>query len=500
MADRIIYRSPRSGLFAIAGQQDTARGAHSTLYEALVVDVILDHTHPRYSRVDGNNVGSIKVRILEVDELLDDDKLQWADPLDYNSFQMPLIGEMVLLFKLRGNFFYKNSISFVRKPTENAFLNLNRTLRARPNRSLQKLLEKKEPELSLESHKFGKYWRPDSRVRQLKHFEGDIIFQGRMGHSIRFGSSKSDPSSKGLAPNLLLRTGQAKDIETERVSFISDFGLILEDINKDVSSIWMVSDQKVPFEPTTINVGSFYRSIGTPTNVFDGGSITINSDRLVLNSKKSHLMLFSGDEVYINSFKRTSIDTDESIFLTANIDIIGKTTRNIEYFADKDFNVNAGGDYRSIVRGNTSFLSNKIFIGSSSDDKEPLVGGTSLSIFLARLITALMGVPNTIRIQPRINPRINIPRTISPGIATTVHGISAMGPVALSPAIVSALTILYGELANGTFSGAPFSSQDNFVNLRNESVRLELNEFKDGEVVEVENNEWLLDDDYYKVT
>jgi hypothetical protein len=210
-------------------------------------------------------------------------------------------------------------------------------------------------------------------------------------------------------------------------------------------------------------------------------------------------MLLSNDEIYLNSYHRTSIDTDESLHLTANIDIIGKSGRNIEYSADSDFNINVGGQYRSIVRGNTSFLSDKIFIGSSSDNSEPMVGGTSLSIFLARLITALMGTPLNIRSQIPLNPRIRLPRSISTGIATTSHVITPMGPGVLNPQITTALITLYNELSARSFSGSPFSSQDNFVNLRNENALVELNGFKEGEQVETENSQWILSEQYYRV-
>ena len=55
-------------------------------------------------------------------------------------------------------------------------------------------------------------------------------------------------------------------------------------------------------------------------------------------------MMFANEEVYINSFKNTSIDTDSSIVLTANIDITLNTSRNIEGVADVDFRMAAGKD------------------------------------------------------------------------------------------------------------------------------------------------------------
>jgi hypothetical protein len=375
-------------------------------------------------------------------------------------------------------------------------INLNRAISNRYSNTLQNAI-KNQDELDLESHRFGNYFRPDNRVRQLKHFEGDTLIQGRMGASIRFGSSKMDPDSNGLAPNLILRAGQGKDLEQD-IPDASPFGIILEDINKDVSSIWMTSDQNIPFEPTTEKAGSFGRSRTKPFKSPSGASIIINSDVVLINAKKSDVMLFSNEEIYLNSFKRASIDTDDSIVLTANLDIINRTSRNIEHMADADYSIFSGGEYRSVVNKTTSFLSSKIFIGSASDDREPMVGGTSLSIFLARLITALMGTPPSIGVQTQVNPRIRL-NPLTPGPAATAHVITPMGPGVLSPVIQTALRTLYSELQQGTFTKSPFNSQDNFVNLVNDAVDIELNEFKEGEQIETENYEWILGESYYDI-
>lgn len=501
--NRYVYRGKPSGLLATSNSADSAKSVTKSYYEALVVDVIVDHFHPQYS-ADGYNVGTIKVRIFSVHDGRDDELLDWAEPIDSTIQEMPLIGEFVILQKILGNFFYMRKVNLTHRLQENAMLKLNNSLNQR-SAKLNSSGIAKNTEISPESHQFGEYYKPDSRVRPLKHFEGDVLFQGRMGHSIRFGSSQIDPSSKGMAPNVILRTGQAKDVETDACTSDKVFGLILEDVNKDASSIWMTSDQVVPYEPTIINAGSFYRSLKNPPQQYDGASVIINSDRVVLGSKKTHVMLFAHEEIYLNSFKNTSIDTDSSIILTANVDIRNLAGRNIDNIADKDYTISTGNDVTIVATRNFSVLADKMYLGSAGDDGEPVVGGTSLSKWLARLILTIMGTPSGI--TPWTTPQATVVPLAIPGSATALHVITPTGPGVLSPEIVAGLTALYFELFKPNsgqskpqpFAGAPFNSGDVFINLGNEVPKIQKNNFKEGEVTVIENNKWVLTDSYYRV-
>ena len=513
-ADKVIYRRPTPGLLATSGDTSNVRGVQHPIYEALVTDIILDHNHPFYSKVDGYNVGSIRVRILDVNQSLDETLLPWADPLDSSVVEYPLLGELVVLYKIRGNFFYSNKVAVSRRVQQNAMLNLNQALNRRSENTVQHAI-KNEQEITPEKHRFGEYFKPDSRVRPLKSFEGDVIYQGRMGQTIRFGSSKMDPSSKSLAPNLILRAGQAKDVETSNTTIESVFGLVMEDINNDASSIWMVADQNVPFEPTTSTLGSFYRSIASPTNKFDKASIIINSDRVVLNSKKQHLMLFSNKEIYLNSSGRTSIDSNESIYMTANKDIQLNTSRLFDIMSDDDMAIKSGKDVTVLAGKKMSILGEKVFLGNLGTAAEPLVGGTSLSIFLARLIQVLVG---TGVVSPQLpyqlsglpQPPVTVPPVLTPGAAAVAHVITPLGPGALSPTIIAGLSTLYAELATSNpgqltaipFSGAVFNSYGVFTSMANQNTSnvIVLNEFDEGEQTVTENNDWKLSESYYKVT
>lgn len=506
-----IFRRPTGDFLSVGGSIDSARSQQSPIYEGLVVDVIVDHYHPEYA-ADGYNVGSIKVRIFDVNQMATDENLPWADPIDYTIHEMPLKGELVTLFKIRGNFFYTRKIPLARRVQENAMLKLNDALKNRPGQAVSNILSTSS-ELAIDKHEFGDYFKPDSRVRPLRHFEGDTIIQGRMGNTIRFGSSKMDPTSQGLAPNIILRTGQAKDVEKKECTTDFIFGLIMEDPELDASSIWMTSDQAIPFRPITREGSSMDRSILNGISKYDKSSILINSDKVILHAKKQNIMIFANQDIYMNSMQRIGIDTDESVFMSANFDLQVKTGRNADFLVDEDFTVKAGSDISLMAIDKASIAAKKIYIGSIQNDVEPAVGGTSLSIFLARLITVLMGpgiTPPQIPYQAVGGPvPVVFPPPPAPGIATFSHVITPMGPGQLNPAIVAGLIALYtelnvpnpGSLTPLPFSGAPFNSYDVFVKLGNEdpTLGIELNAYEAGKPVEVESSKWKMSDPYYKV-
>ncbi|VDM07206.1 unnamed protein product [Wuchereria bancrofti] len=96
----------------------------------------------------------------------------------------------------------------------------------------------------------GKSFSESSDVRKLISFEGDRIFQGRKGNGIRFGSTQkyysnlNEWSSNGKDgdPITILTNGYVTN----------DTGSLLpniEEINKEKSSIWLTTTQKIPLLP-----------------------------------------------------------------------------------------------------------------------------------------------------------------------------------------------------------------------------------------------------------
>lgn len=506
----VIYRGRSRGLLPTGGNIASSELLQTT-EDGVVVDVIVDERHPEYSN-DGFNVGCIRIRRFDADHSVNVDALPWIYPSNVSNLQIPLIGELVTVTTIRGVKTYSNRITLNKQITESALALINDVLLSRSEISGGGSSAEKQAD---DLHKFGNVFKPDSRVRNLRPFEGDILIQGRMGHSIRLGSSNMQPGSKSLAPNIILRTGQGKDLEINRTTKETEFGLIIEDINLDASSLWMTSEQKVNFRAATRDGSDSYgRSLRDLISIFDGAQIILNSDRLVLNAKRSEIFLFSNDVIYLNSFGRIGIDTDETIQLTSNVDINNFAGRNVNNIVDQDFTVRAGSDISLIALEKLSLVGKQIFFGGVQNDAEPMVGGTSLSIFLARLIWVLMGNA-PVPIQPNVPtgiPVITLPPVIPPGIRSAQHVITAMGPGSLSPLIISGLTELYSQLSSPAgnlgqtvkipFAGAPFSSLDLFVTMKNEDAifAVEKNDFGEPGKPEnvVENSTWKLSSEYYK--
>ena len=94
------------------------------------------------------------------------------------------------------------------------------------------------------------YTFQEKGVRNLRHFEGDIVMQSRFGQSIRFGSTVPvmkdyntwSQSGNNGSPITILTNSQGQRITS------SPFDPIVEDINKDGSAIWMTSTQQVSLE------------------------------------------------------------------------------------------------------------------------------------------------------------------------------------------------------------------------------------------------------------
>lgn len=449
MGGQRIYAQQRTpGFLATSGNTEYPRIIQEPLLEGLVVDVILDHTHPEYSH-DGYNVGTIKVRIFSIDNAADDENLSWADPIDSTIQEIPLIGELVIIQKVLGNFYYGRKVPLARKLQENAMLNTNATLGGRIKNTLANAVKSLE-ELILRKGTFGEYFKPDNKIRALKHFEGDVIFQGRMGQSIRFGSSAIDPSSKELAPNILIRTGQSPDAEKKYVTKETIYGLTLEDINKDASSIWMTSNQNVPLLPATVDAGGFGRTMSVPIQLFNKAQIIINSDRIVLNAKKESIYLYAKDTIYLNAGNELRIDTDNNFEMATKEGLSFRTSGTFRTRADQNIILNAAVDVLSISKKKTSLLADKIYIGSTDDEEEPMVGGATLADFLNEFIDAHIKPP--------------------------FHG-QGITPVKLHPAVIIALEKLRIRLRRPNFKKADFNSQDNFVMLKNEEVEVETNDF-----------------------
>jgi hypothetical protein len=156
-------------------------------------------------------------------------------------------------------------------------------------------------------------------VRNLLPYEGDYIYQGRWGNTIRFGSTVSDApipnpwSSVGENgdPILILKNGQHEEDTDPWVPQV-------EDINTDLSSIYLTSTQALPIEVASKSYNSYF-SAPINTNDFDSEQVVINSGRILFNAKNDNILLSSFDTINLNSVNSLNIDTPKTIIQSKEI-------------------------------------------------------------------------------------------------------------------------------------------------------------------------------------
>jgi hypothetical protein len=115
----------------------------------------------------------------------------------------------------------------------------------------------------------GYTFEENAEIKDLQPFEGDTIIQARFGQSIRFGSTVSVLSNDNTwSKNNEDTNGDPITIITNRQGnrvVRNKFDSIVEDINKDGSSIYMTSTQEIDIKDLyNFPLNSFRTSIKDP--------------------------------------------------------------------------------------------------------------------------------------------------------------------------------------------------------------------------------------------
>jgi hypothetical protein len=145
----------------------------------------------------------------------------------------------------------------------------------------------------------GKTFNENADVRNLLSFEGDRIYQGRKGNGIRFGStvknSINEWSEQGNNgdPITILVNGY---VTTDKKSIVPN----IEEVNKELSSIYLTSTQKISLQPDRKNTLNPITKPLLPEKYLFSQAI-LNSDRITLNSKRDEVMIFAKTNVEINT-------------------------------------------------------------------------------------------------------------------------------------------------------------------------------------------------------
>ena len=160
---------------------------------------------------------------------------------------------------------------------------------------------------------FGDDFEEVDTVNPIQPFPGDVILEGRHANSLRLGGTKHsenplvDDSNNGKPYNIL-RIGQTDDVE-------GGYETVTEDINKDLASIYMMSDHEIPIEVANEKRDSYDDEPDKPAK-FKGEQIMISSNRLVFNAKEDSILMSAGSSVGANG-KTINLDGDDMVSVDA---------------------------------------------------------------------------------------------------------------------------------------------------------------------------------------
>ena len=379
--------SGRDNQSSIQLQLDTLS---ANIISGRVTDIILDDQHPKFNTYgQWSSIGTIFFESIEGAPNISSNSDNTASPLLPYLKNYPLVDELVLLFlipdkniNLNSNtkkYYYINPIAIWNHPHLNAYPNLKNTpqIQDSQNKSYQAIEQgqtrkssDEEIEYSYNSPLVGGTFLERSNIHPLLSFAGDIITEGRWGNSIRFGSTaKTDSILYGNNwsntgedgnPITIIRNGQPKNASPE------GYLPIIENINEDLSSIYLTSNQTIPLSTPILNNPAV--NALPPQNIisYGGSQIILNSDRLVFNTKSNSIILNSKQSISLASIGPIGL-------YSQNNDVVLQSSRRNVRLGDSQAS-------QSVIKGDNFLRDFEILLQKLQTLSEKLTGEPQLKV------------------------------------------------------------------------------------------------------------------------
>ena len=308
---------------------------------ARVIDINLNSNSTLYSQTgEWQGIGTIQFQIVDSptsDESISSSKLNLAKPLYPQLKNYPLVNEIVLLIKLPNKssiskisgattYYYFTPLSMWNHPEQNAYPNpLNNQNSDSQKSDYQQIEAGNARKVSDESSEInlngasGGTFVEDGNIHPVLPFAGDNILEGRFGNSIRLGNTSNVEGSiqnnwskngDDGNPITIIRNGQ--DPELEPPGWIPT----TEDINKDLGSIYLTSNQQIPISSSRFTTDSVEEQPVEP-NQYTSNQVILNSGRLVFNSNSDNLILMSKKNIILNSNTGIGIDAKKDVTIVS---------------------------------------------------------------------------------------------------------------------------------------------------------------------------------------
>jgi hypothetical protein len=295
----------------------------------------MDDTHPRYKELGGSKaIGAVELvdvsgGTADYSSTTKNQNYRVAFPLQPGLKNYPLVNEIVYLVsqptkKLQErttaiSLYYISVVNLWNHPHHNAIPYSAGSSTPANSKNYQDTALGSVNKLTDSSGeiKFGDYFLERSNIYPLQPFEGDLIYEGRWGNSIRFtgtAPNRNPWSTVGTQGDAItiIRNGQTETPNKNGWDFT------VEDVNTDASSIYLTTTQKIPLVANT-NYFSYKTDAPTLPEEYTGKQVILNSGRLVFNTTEDHLMLSSAKSISLSSAGTVNIDASEMTIQTEKI-------------------------------------------------------------------------------------------------------------------------------------------------------------------------------------
>ena len=322
------------------------------------------------------NLGAIKFSLEDSRNFVD-----YAFPFDKNNLTYPLPGETVIIIKASDEYLwlpytvtqYPNFREDYKTTKAGTGVQTKDPTTSSKSKSYQESEETGTPNTSeRKDDSLKREYKVKDNIKFLKPKSGDTILQGRVGNTIRFSEFFLSENDKTSSPSIFIRNKQNPELDSKKIG-----ELVEEDINKDGSSIYIVSNKvKIPYNHSTISkekVG--FKQYPQDTD-FKGDQIFINSDRILLSAKANEFIIFGK--------KNTGIITDGNFSVDAK--------RDIYLHNEKDITIHSKGSNKIFLNSDSG---GKIYLGKDSGEGDAgasvqkMVLGGELVQILSDLIDAI---------------------------------------------------------------------------------------------------------------
>jgi hypothetical protein len=174
------------------------------------------------------------------------------------------------------------------------------------------------PARNIADVKLGDNFEENPNVNPLLPFEGDSIFEGRNGNSLRFSRTTKFNQDENwwsalgtnLDPITILSNGHANNPNSLKP--------YVENPNFDQSSLILTSFQQVPLDVRNLKKNTIFNPIFP--KLYNKSQAILSADRIVLNAKNDEILLYangiglsSSNTIYLNSPKDILLEAPKII-------------------------------------------------------------------------------------------------------------------------------------------------------------------------------------------